>query len=861
VKVDFSFDGQVDLVSVELIGGSTILADAVPYYPTTGKYTLTFTTSDWDTPRIVTVKAVNDTALEGTHYSRLTHTVQADSMDNFLGVTKQNIADGLAAKVSGDLDSDFDATANGDEVTITGPAFTFDFASPYTTATVTLGGTAADGETWALVINGKTWSYSVVGSESLNNIAENLRTMINGQDGLTVTRSGSDLTITSSGGLVTVGFLLSPDSAGTASITGTPLGYFLDSANSEEAWEIAEIDLTDDIDPVTAGNQNAPVGAVWTVSLDGTDFSYTRKGPGSPPVPDSLNIIASALADTINQSGTRFQAAYVEASVKLYGTPSKGDVWTLELYNPYTGARATASYTVQAGDSLTRVTKELADSVHGLADYSLNPLYSDGDTELVFHHDGTDVLFTASLSINGPNLQSAGRVSGEVSDDHLVVLTSDGTPFTVDVRLFESASATDYISGGSVLNPVFGVNLSDRSTTHYAKLVIGIEGVTVLPNPIVEGAGWDLTLGTHEDSVELDFSGAPADGEVWTIRLIDADGWVSIARVDVTAGQTLQEVLIALGEQFDDLGDGKDEVPGYDVKVATDDGDPANPDDDGTRLLTIKHMGTFDIVVTIQPPEGNVESAARLVIIDDQPTTTYTYVAGNNREVTLPDSLDIMVADNDAPGVLILQTANSTDVIEPTEIVRLGSGYLSQLTEIRFRIGLGLDDSEIPIDPDDGQTWTVFLVESNDASVPPPSLTKSYATAPTFAQVAADLAFEINKLANFEAFTNGGEYVSIKRPDQPWWWWYFNDQNPFSVYITVTDAGGKTEAVIFAGDFGTAITRELGIHDSVFTAQDIDAAKWNNNANTEITNATILPHLTVLGTGDGNPDFYSFEVT
>src|SRR5262245_58598385 len=65
----------------------------------------------------------------------------------------------------------------------------------------------------------------------------------------------------------------------------------------------------------------------------------------------------------------------------------------------------------------------------------------------------------------------------------------------------------------------------------------------------------------------------------------------------------------------------------------------------------------------------------------------------------------------------------------------------------------------------------------------------------------------------------------------------------------------------FIGDFGTSTAREIGIHDSVFIAQDIDTAKWNKNANPQIKDSTLLPHLTILGTGDSHADFYSFEIT
>src|SRR5574339_240412 len=67
-------------------------------------------------------------------------------------------------------------------------------------------------------------------------------------------------------------------------------------------------------------------------------------------------------------------------------------------------------------------------------------------------------------------------------------------------------------------------------------------------------------------------------------------------------------------------------------------------------------------------------------------TDEYRYVAGANRDITTPDSLDVTVVDNDAPGVLVLQSGDSTDVIEPTEIVVLGSGFLSQKTSVRFKL-------------------------------------------------------------------------------------------------------------------------------------------------------------------------------
>src|SRR3989304_360169 len=86
-------------------------------------------------------------------------------------------------------------------------------------------------------------------------------------------------------------------------------------------------------------------------------------------------------------------------------------------------------------------------------------------------------------------------------------------------------------------------------------------------------------------------------------------------------------------------------------------------------------------------------------------------MTGANRDVTVPNSLDVTVVDNDAPGVLILQSGGSTNVIEPTEVVVVGSGYLSQKTSVRFK----LDGPAVT-----GQVWTVMLTEANTILGPQP---------------------------------------------------------------------------------------------------------------------------------------------
>src|SRR6185436_6324493 len=120
-------------------------------------------------------------------------------------------------------------------------------------------------------------------------------------------------------GVVTVGFLVSGSSRGTAAITGTSLGSATQSGTAF-AWTIAEIQLLNLVNP--GDNTTAPAGAVWKVSLDGQQFEYTQK---QAVLSEGMTAIASGLANAINQSGTRFATMFKSATLKLSGTPHVGD--------------------------------------------------------------------------------------------------------------------------------------------------------------------------------------------------------------------------------------------------------------------------------------------------------------------------------------------------------------------------------------------------------------------------------------------------------------------------------------------------------------------------------------------------------
>lgn len=61
-------------------------------------------------------------------------------------------------------------------------------------------------------------------------------------------------------------------------------------------------------------------------------------------------------------------------------------------------------------------------------------------------------------------------------------------------------------------------------------------------------------------------------------------------------------------------------------------------------------------------------------------------------------------------------------------------------------------------------------------------------------------------------------------------------------------------------DAASGIVAEVEPNDSPATAQDLDGEGWNLIEDPNITDSTTIPHVSVLGTGNGTFDYYSFTV-
>src|SRR5207249_7726201 len=303
-------------------------------------------------------------------------------------------------------------------------------------------------------------------------------------------------------------------------------------------------------------------------------------------------------------------------------------------------------------------------------------------------------------AVSGVNLQSDGKVSGTTGGSRVIVFSEDGTPFTVSVRLADSASqSTGFRLGGQALAPASG-NASVLSSTHWSNLVLTLTNVT-MPDRIAGGAAWSLTLGTERDSATIGVAGTPTAGETWTVTLVQR-GWTTVHTHVVATGETLETILAALDSSIDAVAD-------FSASHST----LSDPDTGAlvSGSLKVEHLGSFSLRFNITPASG-MQSDIDVSTGQNAATARYNYVAGANRDITVPDSFDVTVVDNDAPSVLILQSGDSTNVVEPTEVVVLGDSYLSQKTSVRFKL-----EGTVAA----GQVWTVFLTEANTTAGPPPT--------------------------------------------------------------------------------------------------------------------------------------------
>ncbi len=63
------------------------------------------------------------------------------------------------------------------------------------------------------------------------------------------------------------------------------------------------------------------------------------------------------------------------------------------------------------------------------------------------------------------------------------------------------------------------------------------------------------------------------------------------------------------------------------------------------------------------------------------------------------------------------------------------------------------------------------------------------------------------------------------------------------------------------GDGIVANLQEVEPNNNIASGQNVDAGAWTLAPNSSVLDSTIIPHLSIFGTGDNSFDFYKFTAT
>ncbi len=522
------------VVNLEVENDST---EQVTVTPTT----LTFEPGNYDVPRTVVVRAVSDAVTEGVHYSRVSHSLSAGSIDNFYGVTVEDVAKGFAALLNGDTASGFVAnvTTAADTATLIveradGRGFTSEFLGA-AVITPSMGGQAAEdvwtaaqidlaevepieaGDIWLIALNGTAYGYEVAGGDDISAIAAGLLGQITSGP-FDATRVGSRLNITPMSdqtfplnGPVNDGQVFSVNVKGiefsyVAGVNGDPLTLDAVAAGLQTAIELG---------PYEAEFS----GGTLTVRPDFTAFSV-----------DVLGEAIQAGAATI--SGTNSLAHYARVEVSLSVPPSTvisaDDQWTLRLNGTdfeYRVGRQGESLSIgsvdvkitdnEAADILvtqvggdTKVTEPTSRVLMGDGQVTGNGTVVDNLTQfqadfgqaVMYETDEHDSVFTAqSLDSGSWSLNANDEIKDAESLPHITVKgTGDGNldfySFTVTETMLQNAGP-----GGVdvVLDIDHGFELSDRLWWASQLLLLGPvpqQTSVTLSGDVVTDEEWTVTI-------------------------------------------------------------------------------------------------------------------------------------------------------------------------------------------------------------------------------------------------------------------------------------------------------------------------------------------------------------------------------
>ena len=304
---------------------------------------------------------------------------------------------------------------------------------------------------------------------------------------------------------------------------------------------------------------------------------------------------------------------------------------------------------IQSGSSwVSEKTLEFTDANWNVAQIVRVMAHDDSDREAIHFSRITHTLLSPVADI-------LGVTAGDVAHGLAAAINGD-----VDRRFAATVTGTQL----TITGPAFAL----ETTAGHGALSIASSSTRAYAGPL-----------------EVALTGAFTPGTTWTLLLDGAPVSVSAVTGDTSIADARDRLVAAVAATgaFTAVAVGNQGA----LSVQRADGTPF-----GARLatggglltgaLSTTHWSEVVLDVVLPDPTGDPVAAGTgwtLELAAGALEVAYGWVAGTNGDVTQPGTIDFRVTDDDAPGVLVIESGGSTNVIEPSRFVVLGDGFVTQL--------------------------------------------------------------------------------------------------------------------------------------------------------------------------------------
>ena len=410
----------------------------------------------------------------------------------------------------------------------------------------------------------------------------------------------------------------------------------------------------------------------------------------------------------------------------------------------------------------------------------------------------------------------AGVASDSAGNDNEASTSSDNS-VTILAREIEIEANDSAPFEDQVNNAQFTVSLAAGSpTTAFATTVffeidsdstadLGVDPLDFVFGPQVSGPiASGPFAGAFSIVLPANVSGGVIDIDLQDDLLFDPGQTIQL---NLLGAENANEDLFAIGASGSDIVTIIDDEAGPTVTIVANDpsaaeGDPSETDS-GQFTIAISTAVDADVTVVLGITQISNGSDANDAVVD----VDYTF-SGSSYVSNTADTVTIVIREGETFATLDVNPISEDSLVELTELV--------ELTLVSAVGGTGL-----------------IAVDNNAAVV----------------EIADDDTAEVS-ITSTASITEGdpnGELV-------------FTLTDPASTDTTVEFT--QTGTPVYGVDYWLDVpVVEQETNDSIVGAQNLDGAFFNLAENSSIgLTSTSIPHITVLGSGDGSRDFYSFTV-